>query len=476
MDTELGATSSVITATPRIGIAGIVGRHVGSWISVLASVAGNATGWLIGLSLGVVMSGLRVEFGGVAGSEAVGWAAVAGWGCVAVALGLALPRTLARWLVSWARRRTDRGAESNPSAYAEDESNAPSWNPARPANRIDGDAPTRLWLTLAGVSIAAGLSVAVLPLFMATADQLHRWFTEHFLWTPRAQSFLQFVLFIITSAGAFLCMGAASAVYLRLGDLSGRRSASAMAALLLGIAAGILVWATVSWIAATRNPGSPGLAVASLPLFLVTVLAVHRSKAPGRAMVNERANDGRSGLDTGVADAMGRSWTLLVLPACATAAGAVWWRLYVVSSGAESLHAGGTASALIASVGAGLWWARRDPKSSPVRRPVAFLMPGWLLALAAVSAFLAFQGVTGGGWGSISGSRALAVAWLVLGTPMFATQFVLGLGIGRRLRVIDEHSARWSADVLPAVMMTVLAAGVSLAVVVPWLLNRLAIR
>lgn len=446
-------------------------RGIGSWIHRWASAAESVSGLLIGLSLGGVIGGLLIAFGSIFGSDASTWFIVVGWGSAAVAGGVAIPRALARRLTGGATNAEGRELPSGPRSATNQLPAWTQWLDSRIVVRLDRGDCTRLWLSLAGICLAAGLWVAVLPLFVALADRVQLWFFDHFVWAPWALNLLQLFVFLGACTAPLTLLGTAVAVQCRLVDIKGQHSAPGMGWVLLGVALGVALCSTLH---RSSLPTNALLAAASVPLFVVTMLAVQTSKGTGRAGIHDQAAADRARCDSDSDKPQRPPWMAIVIPSCAAIAAVMWCRLLTVITDRGSIHGTMAASALLASAAAGMCWAgRRQAHTFAVGRPGAWDLSGRSLAVSAAGGFVAFRGLAALGNGVLTDSWERSAGWLVAGAAMLGTQFLLGCATGHALRVADDRSSRWSSGVLPGLVAVVLAIGLSLGVVVPLSLSGL---
>ncbi len=184
---------------------------------------------LLGAGIGAVITGLEQSFHRIFAAYEPGdglvFHGVAALSLVALAAGVRVPQQFALWGASWARGRL-AGRKEPPSAPVD------WWRPT-PADH------SLYWIVQAGLTLGAGVLVALLPFGLNMAALFYEWMQRHFLWSESTATVLQTLVVLVTvmvplgvsglcisacrhlqgkddlgetSAGGWLLIGAAAAV------------------------------------------------------------------------------------------------------------------------------------------------------------------------------------------------------------------------------------------------------------------------
>lgn len=122
--------------------------------------------------------------------------------------------------------------------------------------------------------MAAGLSVAGMPLLINMGRSCHGFAMEHFFWQPLPLAMFVFLLAFSVGLIPFSLIGFQLMCTMHIARRDSRSVPAVAAWLLLGAGSGV---AGASGLAARPLPAALLVVVASLPLFVIAIAAVHRS-------------------------------------------------------------------------------------------------------------------------------------------------------------------------------------------------------
>ena len=293
---------------------------------------------LLGVTIAMVIAGLELSFSRIfteprfSGRTVSG--SIVGAALLALAVGIRVPQRLSLWvcLQVW-RRIIRRGQTSDLSEVL--------------LGRADADRPL-YWLVLAVISLAAGGTTALLPIFVRWAGLIHAWMQVHFVWSlgPLAvwQAGLAFTMGLIPLAALGLtvsCVHHLSCPY-------GRWDTRATGWLLIGAAGG--VWIAQRLSQATGR-GAVILAAAALPVLIVSLISA-ASKSARRSDRGETFSDHALPLPT-----WSDRWPRLLRAGIVAvgAGGACTLAVWIEHLAGLEMSAGVIVPILLLTTGAGVW-------------------------------------------------------------------------------------------------------------------------